>query len=199
LAAGEILFHDGSPRSLYRVEDGAICHYVHGKTDCRDEEERQADVIEHIFPGDFVGLGYLATHITMARAMVASKVSIVSADELDAELALNDQLALRMAASAEREFECLRRRALRRERPSLEARLACYLVAISSMNAAEGRDHAIIAGEVSSGYMAELLEVSIDALAASLVSLAMRGLISPSEGGLRINDFSALERLGATT
>ena len=60
---GTILFKLGDQRRLYRVERGAVCHYIRWTNG-------RHDVIEFAFPGDIIGLGHLSTHVSTAHAMV---------------------------------------------------------------------------------------------------------------------------------
>src|SRR5688572_9378522 len=95
---GEILFQANDARALYRVERGAICHYVLW-ADGRHE------VVEFAFPGDIVGLGHLAHHVSTAQAMVDTVVSLVTEEQFDEALEEDDRLSFRLAAAVEREFD----------------------------------------------------------------------------------------------
>jgi len=55
----------------------------------------------------------------------------------------------------------------------------------------------IIADDVSSGYVAQQLQMGIDSLAKALLSLRQSGLVDVLEDGLRILDIAALETLAA--
>ena len=76
VAANAFLFRAGDPRThLYRVETGAICLY----------ETRRGDhqsVIEFLFPGDYVGLGFLEKQHLNARALLESTVTCLPIDAL---------------------------------------------------------------------------------------------------------------------
>ena len=54
-----------------------------------------------------------------------------------------------------------------------------------------------VTDEFSSGYAAEQLRMSIDALSSALLSLRRSGVVDVSESGLRILDIDALETLAA--
>ena len=57
LARGEVLFHTGDKRGkLYRIESGALCHYLRW-------EDGRREIIEFAFPGDIVGFGHLQSHV----------------------------------------------------------------------------------------------------------------------------------------
>lgn len=189
LSAGDYLFQAGDTRArLYRVEQGALCHYQ--AADASDHA-----VIEFAFPGDIIGFGHLETHVSTARAMVETVVSIVSAPEFACALEADGQLAARYTAAADREFDYLRERAVRSGAGAPVQRLAAFLSAVSHMGAAEGRDETLVTDELSSGFVAEQLGMSIDRLQAALRELEARGVVRPAKGGLRIADADALEDL----
>src|SRR5262245_14405270 len=193
LGAAEILFQDGDTRArLYKVETGAICHYLRWP-------DGRHEVIEMAFPGDIIGLGNLEKHISTAQAMVASSVSVVSHDELEHALEHDGQLAARLAAAADREFELLRLRALGRGTPDPVGRVAAFLAAMSHMNAREGREAFVIGDSMTCGVVAERLQMSVDSLAHALLELERRGLVAPCARGLRLKDLAALEALADET
>lgn len=189
LAAAEILFQDGDTRArLYRVESGAICHYVRW-------DDGRHEVIEMAFPGDIIGLGNLEKHVSTAQAMVASSVSVVSLEEFERALEHDGRLAARLAAAADREFEVLRQRAVRPGAVDPVARLAAFLAAMSHMSAREGRDPFVIGDSMTCGVVAERLQMTVDGLSDALVELERRGLVAPSARGLRLKNVVALEAL----
>lgn len=76
------------------------------------------------------------------------------------------------------------------------ARVAALLAAISQNNVYEGRDPAIIPDSLTSGFVADLLGLSISALADALVQLERLGLIAQAEGGtLKLLDRPGLDKL----
>lgn len=190
VAKGSALFEPGEPRRLYRVESGAICHYfrsVHGED----------QIIEFAFPGDIIGLGHLATHVTTAKAMVETSVSAITDADLERALANDNRLFFRLVEAREREFEYVKNRSLNADpRPPIQ-RLANFLLAIVSINGSEGSDPLIVADDVSSGYVAEQLQMTIDMLTKALLSLRRSGLVEASGNGPRILDIAALETLAA--
>jgi CRP/FNR family transcriptional regulator len=183
------LFKPGDMRRLYRVEQGAVCHYIRWA-------DGSHDVIEFAFPGDIIGLGKLGTHVSTAQAMVETVVSELDDADVERALESDHKLYLRLAAAGEREFEYLRDQALNAGRRSPVQRLAGYLAAASSMSGREGRDVAFVSNEISSGFVAERLKMDIATLEAALLSLKKQGLIEPTaDGGLRLTDVAALEAL----
>lgn len=188
VATGAFLFQAGETRTLYRVEKGAICHYVLWA-------DGRHDVIEFAFPGDIVGLGHLERHSTTAQAMVDTVVSLVSEDELKAELDIEDRLSFRLAAAVEREFDYLRDQSLRRASITPTARVANLLIAISSMNGAEGRNRNLISDDLSAGFISDNLNLTIEGLSAALLALKSEGAIKKTPRGLEIVDMSTLRRM----
>ena len=190
VAQGSALFQPGEPRRLYRVESGAICHYVRSA-------QGEDQIIEFAFPGDIIGLGHLATHVTTAKAIVETSVSAITDADLERALANDNRLFFRLAEAGEREFAYVKNRSVNADPRSPLQRLANFLLAIVSINAAEGREPMIVADDVSSGYVAAQLQMTIDTLANALLSLRRSGLVDVSDNGLRILDIAALETLAA--
>ena len=97
-----------------------------------------------------------------------------------------------------REFDYSRRRSRDAGPLSPLQRVANFLLAIASVNASEGREPLIVRDDVSSGFVAEQLQMSIDTLAATLLSLRRSGAVTVSDSGLRILDIATLETLAAS-
>jgi CRP/FNR family transcriptional regulator len=181
VSTGQVLFQPGEARRHYRVEEGAIFHYVRWT-------DGSHDLIEVAFPGDIVGLGYLEHHISTAQAMVDSSVSVVTEDEIASLLDVDDRLPLLLASAGEREFDYMRDVTVNSGKRSPVERLANYLLAVAE-------DGAIVADDLTSGYVAERLQMNLDTLSNALVGLQHKGLVKASEGGLRITDAAELERV----
>ena len=184
---GEILFHPGDRRTLYRVERGAICHYVLWS-------DGRHDVIEFAFPGDIIGLGHLDQNVTTAQAMVDTVVSLVTDDAFSSALQNDDRLSFRLASAVEREFEYQRDKSLAMSQVPATARVANFLLALSSLNGPEGRDPTVISDEITAGFVAEKLDLSIDKLSAALLQLKRDGAVKETPSGLRILDTQCLQR-----
>jgi CRP/FNR family transcriptional regulator len=187
---GSTLFRSGEPRQLYRVETGALCHYTQPR-------QGQYDIIEFAFPGDIIGLGCLATHVSTAKAMADTYVRAITDADLESALANDDRLFFRVAEAGEREFEYLRNGSLNASLRLPTQRVANFLLAIVGINTSEGRDPLIVTDEIASGYVAEQLQMSVDTLAKALLSLRRNGLVDVSDNGLRILDIAALETMAA--
>lgn len=184
----DFLFHAGDERALYRVERGAICHYMLW-TDGRH------DVIEFAFPGDIIGLGHMRTHSTSAQAMVDTVVSLVSEKEFEEILESDDRLSFRLAAAVEREFDYLRDKAMTANEQPASAKVANFLLALSSLNGPEGRDRDLISEDITAGFVAEKLDMSIDKLGAALLCLKKEGAVKETPAGLRIINADTLQRM----
>lgn len=185
---GEILFQAGDDRTLYRVERGAICHYMLWS-------DGRHDVIEFAFPGDIVGLGHLDHHVTTAQAMVDTVVSLVSEETFSQALESDDRLSFRLASAVEREFDYLRDKALAVHHVPAAARVANFLLALSAMNGPEGREPDLISDDITAGFVAESLDMSIDKLSAALLELKREGAVKETPAGLRILDPHTLQRV----
>jgi CRP/FNR family transcriptional regulator len=189
IKTGGMVFHAGDERKLYRVESGAVCHYMLWA-------DGRHDVIEFAFPGDIVGLGHLREHASTAQAMVDTVVSPVSDEEFTDALESDDRLSFRQAAAVEREFDYLREKTVSagRQLPAA-ARVANFLLALSSMSAREGRDRELISDDITAGFVAEKLDMSIEKLGDALLRLKKEGAVRETAAGLRIVDALTLQRM----
>jgi len=189
LARGETLFQSGDTRArLYRVEEGALCHYIHWN-------DGRHEIIEFAFPGDIIGFGHLDAHISTAQAVAETVVSLVPAADLERAAETDAQLASRLAAAADREFDFLRAQAVKSDRGKPIERLASFLVALSRINVHEGRDPLLVTDEISSGFVAEHLDMTLESLARALRALQRRGIVRTTPKGLQIADVCALQKL----
>ena len=189
LDTGAFLFQSGDTRAtIYRVEQGAFCHYMNW-------DDGRHDVIEFAFPGDIIGFGHLDAHISSAQAMVPSKISVVSVRDFEAALDNDAQLTARLTAAADREFDVLRQRSIRLRQGDMEHRIAAFLLALSAASAAEGRDPLVISDSLTCGAAASLLNVDLEGLASALSGLEEKGLIGRDGKDLRLIDVAGLERL----
>jgi CRP/FNR family transcriptional regulator, anaerobic regulatory protein len=189
LAGSEVLFQEGDTRArLYRVERGALCHY-------RRWDDGRCEIIEFAFPGDIVGFGHMEAHISTAQAMVETVVSTISQQDFEHVLACDDHLAARVSAAADREFDFLRERAVASGKAKPVERLASFLAALSHVSSGEGRDPMIVSDDLSSGLVADHLDMTIDVLVGALRELERRGVVRNTGKGLRISDLTALEEL----
>ena len=187
---GSTVFEPGEQRRLYRIESGAICHYLR-------TANGQHEVIEFAFPGDIIGLGRMPSHVSTARAMVETDVCAITDVDLDRALTNDSRLFFKLAEAVDCEFDYLKSRSLNADLLPPIRRLANFLLAIASINVSEGREALIVTDDVSSGYVAEQLQMSIDTLAMELMRLRQSGLLDVSDKGLRILDTAALETLAA--
>jgi CRP/FNR family transcriptional regulator len=189
LGANEFLFRRGEPRThIFRLNSGAICLY----------ESRQSDrqsVIEFVFPGNYVGLGFLEKHILTARTLLPSSVSCLPVIETENAIGHDPRARAKLAEAAEREIEARRDELFKAgERHPIE-RVAALLVTSSRTNSQQGRRPDLIEDSWRCGVIADLLRLDLDDLTAILVELERRGLIETTTGGLRLKDIAALESL----
>jgi CRP/FNR family transcriptional regulator len=187
LATGDVLFRKGDARGrLYRVERGALCHYMQWG-------DGRHEVIEFAFPGDIIGFGPLDRHISAAQAMVETEVSTVAPCDFEEALETDGRLWARHAGATDREFAYRRAEAIGAGEDRPAARVASLLVALAHMSAREGHDPVLSAGEIASITASGQPGMSADCVSSALAELERRGLITRSEAGLRIADVDALE------
>lgn len=188
VSIGTRLFQPGDQRQVYRIDSGTVVHF-------NRRPDGSLEVIEFAFPGDIIGLGYLPEHSSFAVAMVDTVVSTMSTETLDQRLAVDDRLSFRLASAGERDFEYLRAKTLAAPLLLPVQQLANYLLAITSIDHREGREATLITDEVSSGYVADQLSMSIDTLAMALLSLRRSGIVEVSGKRLSIVDVDKLEAI----
>ena len=182
LSTGEPLFREGDRRAhLYRISAGVICVY-------RTRIDRSHDVIEFVFPGDVLGLGYLDHHINWARALVETRVQCLPLTALDDLLKYDHRAKKRRAETLQREFAYRRDLLINAIQRNSVGRLAAFFLSVSRLNKNEGRDPSIIINSLKCGIVADWLGLDLNALGDALVELEKKGLIeferstgSPSE------------------
>jgi hypothetical protein len=82
----------------------------------------------------------LATHVSTAKAMVETCVSIITDADLERALKNDNRLFFRLVEARERDFDYLKNTSLNVDlRPPIQ-RLANFLLAIVSINVSEGRE-----------------------------------------------------------
>jgi len=187
LARGETLFRaDEARQRIYRVEYGALCHYMQWN-------DGHHEIVEFAFPGDIIGFGHLERHVSTAQATIETAVCEVSERELDALSEIDGSLSARIAAAADREFDFLRERAMTGHESNPIDKTAALLLVLSQLNSAEGRDPTLIGDEFITGTVALQLDTSIAELSRALQELEHQGLVKATGDGLQIVNFAGLE------
>lgn len=187
IAKNDILFQQGDMRSrMYRVERGAFCHYMQWP-------DGRHELIEFAFPGDIVGFGFLADHVSTAQAVVDSEVTEVCARDFEREARTNGQLEARLSVAADREFEAAKQIALEHRGEPMQ-RVAQMLTTLASIGVAE-EGVAIIADDLTSGFIADRLDMSSAEITEVLHAFEDQGLVYATKSGLRLRNLPALEKL----
>ena len=124
-------------------------------------------------------------------------MSVITDEDLDRALTNDNRLFFRLVEAGQGEFDYLKNRTFKADPHPPIQRVANFLLAVVRINVSEGREPLLVADDVSSGYVAEQLQMTIDALAKALLSLRCSGLVEVSDRGLRIVDVAALETLAA--
>lgn len=194
LDRGEYLYREGSPKAaLYRLESGILC-----------VTSRRADgppnVVEMIFPGTLMGLGFLERHIDSAMAVVACRLTEYPLAAAAALCEAAPDASERQAIITEREFAARRRELVPiAPAPSVQ-RVAAFLSAMVHMNRHEGRNPFDIAEFLKTGDVAAFLGLDVEDLAAALADLRERGLVERAgHGGLTILQPLELDRLAGSS
>ena len=129
--------------------------------------------------------------------MVDTTVTLLSPAELETAMLYDDQLSYRLADAGERDFDYLRGKTVDAMPLAPEQRLANYLLAVLGVTCSErGAGELIIPDDITSGFVAEQLSMSVDTLAMALLSLRRSGAVDVSPRGLRVTDVARLEMVG---
>lgn len=191
LQAAEILFHDGDRRrSVWRVTEGSLCHFIRW-------EDGRHEVIEFVFAGELIGFGHLDRYVSSVRAMTPTTLVEVDDAAFEGELARDPRLAMRFAASGDREFEVLRRKALSATSNDPLPRAAAFLSAVAQISAGEDRTGGFIPDDAVNEWSAEHIGLSVTALKGIVEGLERQGLMKPVAGGHVVVDAKALDALAA--
>jgi CRP/FNR family transcriptional regulator len=167
-AATEWLFRTGEAKTyLYRVNSGAVCLY--------EQKGAQPVGIGFAFPGDLVGLGFLDTHASCARAVTETEVTCLPLEALASAIGDDPEAQAKLNDANEREFEFLRDALAQAGREAPIERLAAFLVSVSRNSRHEGRDPTIVGNVYASGVVADLLEMTIEDLRLRCCSLSGAG------------------------
>ena len=190
LVSGDSLFREGDAKShVYRVESGIFCLTA-------QRPSGPPRVVEMVFPGGFLGFGFLENHIHSAMAVVPSRVRLFRLSEISDLCEQFSQARERQALATEREFAARRRQLVGATENSPLARVAAFLSAVSHFNESEGRDPHSVTGTLKSGEVASFLGLDVETLAVALNELQERGLITRNaEGGLVLLDPVGLEEM----
>ena len=190
LNQGEVLFRAGDAKThVYRVESGCLCVY-----EPHSAEHRA--IVEFVFAGDLLGLGYLENHTRSARAIGETRITCLPLNAVERIVEASPRARDQLKQAIDDELEFVRDGLVKSGQRNPIERVAAFFVALSRGNGYEGRIPNIITDSVKCGVVASYLALSVEDLARILVELEERGLIDncpPS--GLRLNDIAALERL----
>jgi CRP/FNR family transcriptional regulator len=190
LSIGEVLFREGNRKChLHQILAGVVCVY-------QPRIGRSDEVIEFVFPGDVLGLGYLEHQIYWARAIVRTQIKCLPLNSLDRIVEYDHRAKQRHVEALNREFTYRRDLFTASNRRNPTGRVAAFLLAVSQFNKDEGRDPNIVTDSFKSGVVAEWLRLDLDDLRRALVELKVKRLIEPCEPlGLRLNDPEGLQVL----
>ena len=189
LQAMEPLFVAGDARDrVYRVEAGIIVvSYPATATSSED--------YDLIYPGSYVGFGFLSHHTASAFAAEASTVSCWTPEQYEKRVAANPSLAPDRAAAVAREYAARRAECIRAGQSATPLqRVARLLVALSNLAVREGCGLRKISDTLDSRFVAQLLDMPIGDLEERVRQLARRGLVRvDAESGILLHDIAGLE------
>lgn len=194
LGRGDFLFREGDRKtSVYRLDAGIICVTT-------NRPSGPPNVLEMLFPGAYVGMGFLERHIDSAMAVVPAVLTQYPLSTISDLCAASSEAHERQSVQTEREFEARRRELVPDTAELPVRRVAAFLSAMYHMNRHEGRNPEYIAEFLKTGDVAAFLNLDVDALARALAALKHRGIVDRAEnGGLVLLDPETLEQLCGST
>jgi CRP/FNR family transcriptional regulator, anaerobic regulatory protein len=192
LGRGEYLYREADPRTcVYRVEKGVVAvfeRYV----------GEPASTIEIVGRGDYFGLGSLERHRDNARAVVESVISVVSTRDFALLAERDPKLGQKQDDAIAKDFESGKMLANDRGLSAPIERVAAFLIAVSRLNANEGRDPRIVSDSLKCGTVTTLLDIDMHRLGRALVRLQAIGAVEQySEGRLYLRDLESLEHIAS--
>lgn len=192
-ARGQFLFREGDRKtSVYRLESGILCITTR-------RHSGPPHVVEMLFPGSFIGLGFLERHIDSAMAVVPSRLTEFPQSAVPDLCSASAEARDRQALQTEREFAARRRELVPDSDELPVRRVAAFLSAMHHMNRHEGRNPDFIAEFLKTGDVASFLNLDVEALGRALTDLKDRGVIdSAANGGLILLNPGALEQLSGS-
>jgi CRP/FNR family transcriptional regulator len=190
LERGAMLFREGELKNgVYRLEAGILCITAR-------RSSGPPRVVEMVFPGTLIGLGFLERHIHSAMAVVESRLTALPLSAVAELCNASPEARDRQALSTEREFTARRRELVPDSNELPVRRVAAFLTAMNEMNRREGRNPDLIEEFLKTGDVAAFLDLDVDALARALSDLFNRGLVARAEnGGVMLLDANALSEL----
>jgi len=190
LQAGDQLFRRGEARThLFLVEAGTIAVY---RSLC-------GGLVEFAIAGDVVGLGSLPRHVFSAVAESQSRVRLLPLNAHDDVCHRSERSKRRYADAVKEEFIARRDELREMFRGYPLRRVAALLLAMSALNAHEGRDPSL-ADWLPCETVADCLELDLETLGRVLVELQQMQLVAfcpPS--GLRLTNLTGLYALASDT
>lgn len=189
LQAMEPLFVAGDERDrVYRVEAGMIVvSYPATATSSED--------YDLIYPGSYVGIGFLSHYTASAFAAEATTVSCLTPEQYERRVAANPALGPERAAAVAREYAARRAECIRSGQGATPLqRVARLLVALSNLAVREGCGLRNISDTLDSRFVAQLLDMPIDDLEERVRQLARLGLVRlDASSGILLHDIAGLE------
>ncbi len=173
LHSGQSLFRFSDPKKFtYRVLRGGLALY-------QPRPPHSDEPIRFAFPGDVVGLGFLAHHVEHALAIADSIFACLPGEQLKALLSRDERVRDELDAATDREFEYQRKSCVERIFTPV-ARTANLLLVASADSKANGFDPTTISIPIRE--LAERSGICADEMDAALRDFAERRLIEFDDG-----------------
>ncbi len=188
LEPGAFLYSRGETREgVYFIRTGAVAIY-------QPALGAIASTLHFSGKGDYVGVGFLSRYAENAKVLVKTTVDRLTSNEFDQLAKASPELRALRYDATEKEFEALKQSLAPSHITPVQA-VSRFLIAVSSLNAREGRNPHVVCDDLSSQIVADLLQLDISDLQAVLVELQSYSLVEQTAtSGLRLNDLALLAR-----
>jgi len=168
----QALFVAGERKNeFYRVEAGALLIST-------PAADGSLGGMRLVFPGEYIGLGFLSEHHSSARAIVASTISSYPLDKLEEASEHSPALQQQLHEAVQSEFEQLRNKSVAIGFDALPiVRVANFLVVASHIALLEGRSPNLASDDITPARLAGPLNLDNDLLIGELNKLKNDQLI----------------------
>lgn len=188
--AKEHVFCEGDPRThVFRIEEGVVA-----LSKILSDGRRQ--IIDFAYPGDYIGLGVLRTHIFDAQATCPAKVRCLSAATLEQDAARDATLALKLYKAVSAELVAARSLLVSVGQKTAMERTAAFLLGVHDRNVKEDAGSNVVHLPMRRSDIADMLGLTIETVSRTITKLRSMRVIDVVHGTeVRVLDRDHLEEL----
>ena len=191
-AAREHVCYEGDRKfHVYKVEIGAVCLY-------KTTPDGRRQIVDFAYPGDYVGLGALDTHVFSAQAISPTRLKCLAVAALRQRAERDPRLGLKLYEAVSHELQAARDLLVTVGQRNATGRVAAFLLALSRRNERDGHDPGTFVLPMTRSDIADFLSLTIETVSRTFSKLKLQGLIDlPHSAVVEILDAKALEELAS--